>query len=221
MENNSICDGLVISLLFSGGRDSSLACSVLARQGYHIHLLTFNNGATASNNLIEYRISELQALFPKQIIGWERIPSYGLFKKIALSRIEQDFQNYKINLICLGCKLAMHTKALQYSISHDINILASGNTKYQSNWSEQNPVAINILEGFCKKFGVEYINPIYNLLDSEDQAKEMLYDMGFSPKALEATCLFGSTFSDAPESVIIKYLEEKIPLCEEYLRKET
>ncbi len=48
-----------VALLFSGGRDSSLACAVLAKKGYKIHLLTFNNGAIINLDLAEQRYKEL------------------------------------------------------------------------------------------------------------------------------------------------------------------
>jgi hypothetical protein len=209
--------GANVSLLFSGGRDSSLTFVRLAQKGYKVHLLTFDNGAMARLDLSGFRMRELRRLFPDAIVCWKTIPVHGLFKRLALLFIEKDMRNYETNLICMGCKLAMHTRALIYCIENDIKYLADGYASHQRNWIEQMPEAIAPVRELHKEFGVEYVNPIY-AYDDESLIASELYDLGMSTKSLEGTCLFGGTYSIPSSTHVTSYVSEKLPLCREYIR---
>lgn len=141
-----------VALLFSGGRDSSLACAMLAKKGYKIHLLTFNNGTIINLDLAELRYKELNDRFSGAIIAREIIPSYGLFKEIALIPIEKDFRKYETNLLCMGCKLAMHVLSLIYCLENKIPIIADGYTEYQRTWIEQMPEAVQAVRKFHEEY---------------------------------------------------------------------
>jgi PP-loop superfamily ATP-utilizing enzyme len=182
-----------VALLFSGGRDSSLACGVLAKKGYKIHLLTFNNGATIRQDLAEHRYKELSEKFPDAIIKRAIIPSYGLFKDLGLKNLEKDIKKYETNLICMGCKLSMHVISLIYCLENDIPIIADGYTDYQKKWIEQMPEAIEAVKKFHEEYHIKYINPVYSE-SSKEQVKDKLLKFGLSTKSLEGSCLFGGTF---------------------------
>lgn len=205
------------TLLFSGGRDSSLACCVLANKGYKIHLLTFNNGATIRLDLAEHRYKELNDKFSDAILRKKIIPSYGLFKDIALKNLEKDFERYETNLICMGCKLSMHVLSLIYCLENKIHIIADGYTDYQKKWIEQMPEAIEAVRKFHGEYDITYINPVYNEI-SKEQVKEKLLRFGLSTKSLEGTCLFGGTFSIPDPKVVVSYIEDKLPYCREYIK---
>jgi predicted subunit of tRNA(5-methylaminomethyl-2-thiouridylate) methyltransferase len=90
-------------LLFSGGRDSSLAACLLANKGTHVHLLTCDNGVSVATKLSAYRLRELKTAFGDRIAGRTIAMTMGLFRRIALANIEHDFERFKKNLIVLGC----------------------------------------------------------------------------------------------------------------------
>jgi predicted subunit of tRNA(5-methylaminomethyl-2-thiouridylate) methyltransferase len=213
MDNNDN----VVALLFSGGRDSSLACAMLAKKGYKIHLLTFNNGTIINLDLAEQRFNELEKRFSGTIIAREVIPSYGLFKEIALIPIEKDFKKYETNLLCMGCKLAMHVLSLIYCLENKIQIIADGYTEYQRTWIEQMPEAIHAVRKFHEEYKVKYVNPVYDQ-NSKEQVKKKLFSLGLSTKSLEGSCLFGGTFSIPPPEKVVAYIEEKLPLCRNYIK---
>src|SRR6266478_4507589 len=95
-----------VVLLFSGGRDSSLAACLMANQNKKVHLLTCNNGISIRPELADFRFKELQDTFPAEIVARTIVPSYGLFRRIALVDIEQDFHQFQKNLILLGYQMA-------------------------------------------------------------------------------------------------------------------
>lgn len=203
-------------LLFSGGRDSSLACVELAKKGYDLHLLTFDNGAVMNLDQVNYRYKELERLFPNRVKHNLLLPSYGLFKEIALIKLEEDFSKYNTNLICLGCKLAMHVLSLAYCLRNDIHTVADGYTEYQREYMEQMPEAIEETKKLHAEFGVEYLNPVYEIKDV-NEVKRSLLAAGLSTRSMEGTCLFGDTFSVPSTEKLIGYMKEKAHICRSFL----
>ena len=81
-------------VLFSGGRDSSLTCVLLARENFYVHPLTFDNGAYKGIQGVTLRHKEIKKLYPKYIKKSEIIPSNGYFKDVVLKPLAKDFQKY-------------------------------------------------------------------------------------------------------------------------------
>ena len=167
-------------------------------------------------NYTDYRYKELQRLFPNRIKHRLVLPSHGLFKEIALINLEEDFRKYKMNLICLGCKLAMHVLSLAYCIKNDIHIVADGYTEYQREYIEQMPEAIEETRKLHEEFGIKYLNPVYAVRDV-NEVKRRLLIAGLSTKSMEGTCLFGGTFSVPPTKKLIGYMNEKIEICRSFV----
>ncbi|MGH8532470.1 MAG: hypothetical protein ACREV1_06995 [Gammaproteobacteria bacterium] len=94
------------ALLFPGGRDSSLAACLIAQRGVLVHLITTFNGAVVKGDISNYRYEELRSVFHYHIVERVTIPSYSLFRRVALADIEKDFAKYKKNLIPVGDGLA-------------------------------------------------------------------------------------------------------------------
>lgn len=203
-------------LLFSGGRDSSLAAVRLIEMGYEIHLLTFDNGAIEGIARSNLRLGEFNEKIKKKIITRKIINCKELFKKIALFDIEKDIESLKTNLICMGCKMAMHTISVNYCLKNDIKVIADGYTYYQREWPEQMPKAIEEIRDFHDKYGIEYINPVYDI-KSKENAKEKLALHKLSVDSLEGKCIFGGTFSTPIETNVVEYIRAKIDICENYL----
>jgi len=207
-------------LLFSGGRDSSLACIELAKQDYTLYLLTFDNGAILNLNYSNQRYKELKKLLPNKIKSRIVLPSFGLFKEISLKGLENDFSKYKKNLICMGCKLTMHVLSLSYCIEKNIKNIADGYTEYQKDYMEQRPEVISEIKKLHSEFGVRYLNPVYDVTDVKEIKKRLMI-AGLSPESMEGSCLFGDTFSVPSTEILMAYLKEKIELCRPYMNKFT
>lgn len=201
-----------IAILFSGGRDSSLCVCLLASAGYRVHLLSFDDGIGIGSELSNYRYEELRGRFPDRINPRVRIPIFGLFRKIAIQTIEDDFARYEKNLILLGSKLAMHAAATVYCLQHGISQLADGSNRYQSMYAEQTPEAITELKAFAAKYRIEFLNPIWNY-ESELAVKYDLMEYGISTKSLEGVTIFGDSFSEPSPDLVRTYIRDKLPIC--------
>ena len=208
------------AVLFSGGRDSSLVACLLANQGIPVHLLTCNNGVSIGSELAEYRFNELRQAFGNGIAIRQVVSTMGLFRRIALANIETDFATYQKNLIVLGSQLAIHAEAVVYCLLNNLNCVASGFTAYQGSFAEQMPDSISMIARFMADFGIEYITPISGY-SSCDEVKFGLLDFGISTKSLESVSIFADTFTEPSAEQVLRYIQEKLPICREYIELKT
>ena len=205
-----------VAVLFTGGRDSSLVASLEALQGNEVHLLTCNSGIGIGSELSQIRVNQLMERFPEQIIGRTYLPTYGLFRSIAIEHLEDDFRRWGINLVLLGDKLAIHAAATVYCIKNGIDRMVDGCVGYQEDLAEQKEVAIEILKDFEKQYGIEYESPIYNY-GSKDDVKYALLTLGLSSKSLEGVSIFGDAFSEPSEQQVQEYMVDKLPICHKHV----
>lgn len=205
-----------IAILFSGGIDSSLAALNMSYEGFDVYLLKYSTGTLHSKELYRIRYEEMKENNEKikELIIQD---ISGLFRKIALFSLEEDFSKYSTSLICLGCRLAMHVQTIIYCKNNNIKLVADGSSKKQSYYCEQSNIALKLFEELYNEYGIKYINPIYNL--SKKEIKYELFENGISIQSLEDTCLFSDTFSDAREDDISSYIKDKLNICKEYISK--
>ena len=202
--------------LFSGGRDSSLVACLLARDGRLVHLLTCDNGVSIGADLSAYRYNELRTALGDRIVGRAVVSTMGLFRRIALADIENDFARFHKNLIVLGSQLAMHTEAVVYCLNHGIQEVASGFTTYQCSFAEQMPDAIKAIGEFMSQHSIKYLTPVADY-DCPDKVKFRLLDFGVSTKSLESVSVFADTFTEPSSEQVLSYIAAKLPICNEYI----
>jgi hypothetical protein len=203
-------------VLFSGGRDSSLAACLLVTGGRRVHLLTCNNGVCIGGDLSQHRFVELQTALGQRLEGRTVLSSMGLFRRVALQDIESDFARFGKNLILLGSQLATHTEGIVFCLDHGLKSMAVGSTKYQEHFPEQMGVGREKLRAFCGEFGIAYQLPVGDFA-TEDEVKYRLLDYGVSTKSLEAVSIFSDTFSQPTEDQVAEYIDLKLPICREYI----
>ncbi len=205
------------SVLFSGGLDSSFASVIMIEQGYDIDLLKMDNGALISNDLTIIRVEELRRAYPQVQINYKVIQCAGAFRKLGLVNIEKDILTYHCSMICMGCKLAMHTHNIIYCLHNGINCTVDGATKKQEKYCEQRPIAINYIRGLYKKYGIEYNIPVYEC--EKKEIKYHLLDREMSIYPLEDICLFSKTFSVPSDDIIENYICSKLEICDELIKR--
>jgi 8-oxo-dGTP pyrophosphatase MutT (NUDIX family) len=208
-----------VLVMFSGGRDSSLATCLLVQRGYEVELLTTSAGASFGEELVDYRVGELRGSLGAEL-PWSKVSTPGLFRSVALANIEQDFDRWKTNLILLGAQMASLTEGIVTCLRRGITRLATGYVKYERDYMEQDPVAVAWLRAFCSEFGLELLTPVYDYT-SVDHVKYALLNFGVSTKSLESVSLFGDTFSQADPEAIVAYLDDKAATCRSYVNLKT
>lgn len=209
-----------VALLFSGGIDSTLAAVILSLKDYKIHLLTMDNGVSDKSKYTEDRYNDLKELFPNNIVTWKRLICKKLFIDIAIEDIDKNMKKYRSNLLCLGCKLSMHTVGLTYCLDNNIKNIADGYTQYQNYLAEQVPESIELVKNFDGELGINYINPVIDYKSKVDVKKELL-DFGLYTKSLESECTlaraFGKLNRDFTVDEVVRFTADKLKICEQYI----
>lgn len=214
-----VSDRSAVAVMFSGGRDSSLAVVGYCLQGRSVHLLRFLTGIGIPSELPALREAELRREFADQILVDNPLPVYGLVRSIALANIESDFRNFDgKNLILLGEKLAIHSAALVFCIRSQLRVLADGTSGYQAEMPEQRPVAIEFFDRLSQDYGVSYETPLRST-KSEIEVKYSLLEAGISTKSLEGLSMFADSFSFAEDTTVVRYLRSKEAIARGYIER--
>jgi hypothetical protein len=149
-----------------------------------------------------------------------KLNSRYLFKKLALRSLETDIEEYHSNLICVGCKMAMHVLALLYAKEHNIPVVLDGFARRQEYFPEQDGAFLQEMHQLYAKLNVCYENPLYDIATSKAVTKDILSRYGLSTKSIEAGCLFGDTFLKAKSENLRLYFKSKLPQVEKFIQEE-
>ena len=208
-----------VAALFSGGRDSSLAVARLAIQNELVQPLRFVTGTNIPSELPGIREEELRRALPGKILPAVTLSAYGLVRRVAIAMIEDDFARFSgKNLVLLGEMFALLTVGLGFCLREDIPAIAFGATSYQSDMPEQRKVAVDFFHNFTRSHGIELRTPVADCASADD-VKYQLWDLGISTKSLEGISIFSDSFSFAADSVVLDYLRQKRPICDEFLQR--
>ncbi len=164
-------------LMFSGGRDSSIAAVRLAKQGARLHLVTVSSGHLLGIENVRRRLMELKPLLP---------PSTKWLQVRQPHDLKTDTSFYEMT--CLPCHHSYVVASCIIAAKHQAKRLAFGYARYQSNWPEQTPLAIERLRSVLWAYGIALDLPVYDLA-SRESAIEILRRLGVSTASLEQKCI--------------------------------
>ena len=200
-------------VMFTGGRDSTLAACHLMLQGIPVFLYSANSGCSLHRGVLAHRVDELRRRFGELVVGHIVEDISGAFRSIAIANIEADMLKYQKNLVLLGEKLAIHAHIVDFCLRNKIAVVNDGITAYQSDYAEQRLIARVFFVDMMAKYKIEYRSPIYEFAQSEDDVKYRLLQLGISTKSLEGISIFSDSFSVPSDKNIIDYLDEKMPIA--------
>ena len=162
-----------ISVLFSGGPDSTLAALYALQKAYRVHLLTFHHKLmthykTTSGEEKHMRVAkELMRKYGSTRVTIFKDWTWKLFRKIYhLKTLGTSFKYrvYCIPWICGACKLAMHIKTIEYNSRNNIHVTYDGaNKESASVFPAQSLGYIDVIKRLYKLHDMSYETPVYNL----------------------------------------------------------
>jgi len=166
------------SLMFSGGVDSTAAALKLAERYDLVHLLTFDNGyGTAHMQRARRRAEELHRLSAPRL-HHTLISIKPLFERLVINTLEQDYERYASGFIwCLGCKLAMHSRAIAYDLWHGINTACDGSSSSTPEMVEQTPLSLLLFRELYAEYGIDFSTPVF--LQQRVDSDALLAGRGF------------------------------------------
>jgi predicted subunit of tRNA(5-methylaminomethyl-2-thiouridylate) methyltransferase len=219
MANNTV------SLMFSGGLDSTTAAIELAREYDKVYLLTYYNGHGHFNiDKSARRARELTSIlgdrFKHSIISIE-----DLFKDMVIDRLKQDYVKYGSGFIwCLGCKMCMHTRSIIYNLQNNIGLMADGSSADSDEMVEQMQLSVSLISLFYQKYNIEYFVPVYK--DTRAEKIRKLNNLGFRMGlrigdrflGVQPKCIPGELYY-MPYLLFNKALEHEKNLVTEFIRE--
>ncbi|MBQ2909415.1 MAG: hypothetical protein IJE53_01240 [Bacilli bacterium] len=199
-------------LLYSGGKDSTLAAIRLYNSGYNVHFIHFDNGHMRDQDkpyltfqetfgqkdgfYFDYELNSVNTkeLFEEYFNEW---PTALEDDPFLLSEIR-----------CLSCRMAMYTKVLQIAKERGYKYIAEGARISQKFMLEQLPI-ISRLKDLASSYGIKLIFPVLYVDDDQQEIEELLAN-GYSSKTWESKCLIGKPAKDKSqedERVITDYYD--------------
>ncbi len=198
-------------LLYSGGKDSTLAAIRLYNAGYNVHFIHFDNGYMRDH---DKPYLTFQETFDKEK---EYYFDYGLSAVNVKQLFEEYFSNWSkeennnpsliSEIRCLSCRMAMYTKAIQIAKERGYKYIAEGARISQKFMLEQLPIT-NRLKELAESEGIKLLLPVLYVDDDQKEIEELLAN-GHSSKTWESKCLIGKPAKD-------KTAEDEITIVDYY-----
>ena len=214
-----------VSLMFSGGLDSTTAALNLAKKYDKVHLLTYFNGHghLYINNSAK-RANELKKIEKDKFIH-SIISIEDLFKQMVIDRLLQDYQEYKSGFIwCLGCKMCMHTKSIIYNLKNNIGFMADGSSADSDEMVEQMSLSVSLIAMFYEEYKINYFVPVYKQTREEKikKLKELRFRMGLQIGnrflGVQPKCIPGELYY-MPYLCFNKAMEHEKPLVTKFIKE--
>jgi len=218
--------------LYSGGKDSHLAACLLVKEGYRVHLVTFENGAGMAGKNAEHGAKRMIERF-----GDDAVKYLGLYSTVSFWRefflpffnmkpveIQQEFGQITISQFnCLSCRSAMYVVAIKLADQHQITAIADGARSIQGFVIEL-PCMIEQFKSFLNEYGLEFLYPVLEL-ENDWRLKNLLLSYGFVPKTIEPQCLLGAPLKGIPdeeiqEAVVKCFRQLIVPKAKELINDE-
>jgi PP-loop superfamily ATP-utilizing enzyme len=163
-------------LMFSGGRDSTLAAVRMTRRGSPLILVTVSSSHLVGIDRVRRRLGELARIIPIET-------PWLLARQPTELRTDTSFYEQT----CLPCHHAYVVVSGALAKITGLRHLAFGYAGYQSDWPEQTPFAVG-LKGVLAKHGIELELPVQDIGTREDAIRE-LAELGLTVDSLEQKCL--------------------------------
>lgn len=171
-----------VSVLFSGGSDSTLAAAFMCRQFEKVHLLTFIRSGILSIDNAKVNAQRLKKKFGKDKLTHKFINMEQTFKKLYYDDYIRNLKSYGVFLVagtCFACLLAMHTETIIYNLENKISSACDGYKKEKEHiYVPMSKEGIVYTKELYAKYGIDYLNPVYNITRTDWE----LFDLGITSK---------------------------------------
>lgn len=231
-----------VSVLFSGGSDSTLAAAFCCQRFRKIHLLTFHHSGMRYKQKSKVNVERLQEKFGKDKITHKLIDIEETFQKLYYSSYLRDLARFRIFLAaatCNVCQLAMHTQTIIYNLRNKISFTCDGYKREKKHvYIVMAEEGIELLKEFYREYGINYSNPVYDTLRTDWE----LHDLGITPErnvkfpyehldyTAQHSCFHGILTNafllgyyyplyHEPDSQWIEYFKEKVEAAKTYINR--
>jgi hypothetical protein len=171
-----------VTVMFSGGSDSTLTASLLVEKHTHVHLLTYRHKAMRFEDKCLNALALLQKAHGADRFTHHFIDINPLMSQLFFRPLAKDlgkYGTYALPMCCGSCKLAMHVQTILYNHEHGIPYAADGsNVELSELFPEQMSSVLELYRRLYEQFGIDYSNPVFHVNRSDHQ----LYERGVTEK---------------------------------------
>jgi len=172
-----------VTVLYSGGTDSTLSAVYLCEQHRRVTLLTMRpHNFMFFRNKSKILATRLIGKFGKDKIIHKYIDARELMKRIIHQTYFSDI--FKSGLaraldFCSVCGSAMHTMGIIHNLENKIHYLAIGFTEIQSENDPATSVqAAKIIAELAKEYNIEILYPVFKIRETDSA----LFKLGIAPR---------------------------------------
>lgn len=186
-----------VSVLFSGGPDSTLAALRGLDEFSRVHLLTFHHRLMSRMGRHTVVTKEL-----RRVYGSERVLEYGedidtLLKKCYFtgqSKLIARYRTFYVPWVCGACKMAMHLRAISYNMEHGVTTTYDGaNIESAPYFPDQTQGYIEVMKEFYGLYGMRYECPVYYINGTDNRTED--YGILSTKKTKKEHVLFSTQHS--------------------------
>lgn len=167
-----------VSLMFSGGVDSTTAALALAERFERVHLLSYSNGYGHTKlHRTATRVRELERHAGPRFVH-HRASIQPLFDRLLVDDLQAEYRRWGSGFVwCLACKLAMHSHSILYGLEHRIPEMADGSSASTGEMVEQSLLSLYLFRELYAEWGIRFTTPVYTI--PREQEIERLKQRGF------------------------------------------
>lgn len=183
-------------IMFSGGRDSTIAAVRMANSKRKLSLVTVTSDHLKGISAVKERLIELKRYLSGDT-NWILVSDSNLTAPV-LSIAPKT---------CLPCFLKYNSLGVMLARKLGASYLAFGFTGYQSSWPEQAPYAVDKLAEVLSDLGIHLEIPVYDIKTKNEVTRE-LQRLGLSISALEQKCTRQTMNEEIPSELLEKAIDE-------------
>ena len=180
--NNKLNTKDEVSILFSGGSDSTLVAAMMCEQFEKVHLLTYFNSGMPFAEKSKINAKRLADRFGKHKVIHKLIDFEKIFKKIYYKTYFRDLVKYKGYMTpcsCNACQNAMHTCTILYNIKNNIHFTCDGYKREKNHlYAFMSEEGIKELNKIYYEYNIDYRNPVYDIVRTDWE----LFEIGITHK---------------------------------------
>ena len=225
-----------ITLMFSGGIDSTATAITLADHFDRVHLVTYKNGyGHYYHDRPGKRVAELNEKLGDKFV-YSLISTKDYFDRILVNRVLKDFKRFKSGFIWfMGCKMAMHMRSAIYCLENGVGRMTDGSNIDTDEMVEQMAISLSLIHYFYESLGVTFGTPVYDVRRNESRQliKELGLNLGYEVMdrhlCIQPTCLAGELYYmpyllfnkrvKHDEGEVAQFIEEKAAICNAIVRE--
>ncbi|MCX7429009.1 MAG: hypothetical protein NTW96_25705 [Planctomycetia bacterium] len=165
-----------ISVLHSGGSDSTLAAIYALDRAERVHLLRYSHCMMFMTDKPRKVVEDMKRVFGPDRIVEHYEPIDKLFWTCYVTGIRSRLFRYRtfyVPWVCGACKMAMHFRTLAYNKTHGIRLTYHGANRASASYFPDQTLSYEaIVKNLYAQYGMGYESPVYDIQEADVETEK-------------------------------------------------